>query len=444
MRADWQRRLMALLWLLATVRVFYDTPVIIYLALTALFIYLLLAIPVSGTLNRVVALLAICLALALCTYEGHWQSFLNGFIFSLVFTAFLPTLQLIRATLNVGKEMIESRALFAKMATGQRGNAFMVGGNILGSVLTLGALPMLAPLLPEDADKASNYTLRIETAQAILRGLALTIAWSPFTVGMALALAHWPELQLWQIMATGFVATALGIALSMLLAGRSGGGWLGLLQALKGFRPLAVPLGGTLIIVVIATSLVPLTTIETIIIVLPILCLLWVLSKNIHEVRRIVRTTYQGLDRLGNELLLFCGAVTLGRVMQESSLINSWFSHPLIAELPTAIIIAVIMIIGFVLACLGFHSVVLGSCVMVLLAPFADRIADIVAVHILLFGWSCGALLSLSALSIVVAANLFQVSIPRLILGKNMLFMALYGSGLFLLLYGLNELPFLH
>ena len=438
MRADWQRRLMALLWLLAIVRVFYDAPVIVHAALTALFLYLLLAIPVSGQLNRVIALLATGLALALCAYEGHWQSFLDGFIFSLVFTAFLPTLQLIRATLDVGPEMAQSRALFAKMATGQRGNAFMVGGNILGSVLTLGALPMLVPLLPEESDKERNHALRIEAAQAILRGLALTIAWSPFTVGMALALVHWPQLHLWQIMGVGFVAAGLGITLSILLAGRSAGGWSGLLRALRGFRPLAIPLGGTLAIVVIATSLIPLTTIETIIIVLPILCSLWVLSKNIHEVRRVARTTYQGLDRLGGELLLFCGAVTLGRVMQESSLLNTWFSHPVIAELPTGLVIAIIMAIGFMLACLGFHSVVLGACVMVLLAPFADRIADIVAVHILLFGWSCGALLSLSALSIVVAANLFEVSIPRLILGRNMLFMALYGCSLFFLLYGLN------
>jgi hypothetical protein len=433
MREHWQRRLMALLWAIGLIRVFVDSDVLVAIALPALALYLILAIPVSGRLNLIVATLATTLAVIICALEGHWQALADGIVFSLIFTAFLPTLQLTRASLDVGPEVVQSRDLFAQMPDSQRSNAFIVGSNVLGSVLTLGTIAMMAPLLPQNAGPG----MRRDVAHSVLRGLALSIPWSPFSVGMALALAHWPGVALWQVLGSGLLISLLGVLLSNLMSPR-GGGLAGTLQALKGFRPLALPLGGTMLAVVVLSSLTPFGTIQTIIIAMPILCLFWVLSKNRHELLRVSRVTYQHLNRFGGELLLFCSAMTLGRVLQQSEFLTELLNQPAIAGLPTAVIIASIMVIGLLLALCGFHSVVLGACVMVLLTPFAGRIADIVAVQVLLYGWACGALLSLSALSMVVAANLFQVTIPRLIFGRNIWFMLIYGACLFILLNVFN------
>lgn len=417
---------MALLWIIGLTRVFVDHLILIDVALVGLVVYLLLAIKVSNRLNLIVASLAGSAALIISLLEGQWRPFYDGIVFSLLFTAFLPTLQLIRASLEVGPEVAQSRDLFTRMPEHQRGNAFLIGSNVLGSVMTLGVLPMLAPLLAEDADLATRRT----AAQWMLRGLMLAIAWSPFSVGMAIALAYWPELHLWQVLLSGLVITFFGVALSNLMASGSVN-MSSLLQALKGFRPLLIPLSSTMLIIVILAGFTPFGTIQTIIVFMPLLCLLWIMNKNRYELMRVSRTTYRSLNRFGGELLLFCSAVTLGQVLQKSHFLTELFNQPAIAELPIPVVIASIMLIGFTLALAGFHSVVLGACVLVLLAPFSDRIADIVAVQILLFCWSCGALLSLSALSIVVASNLFQVPIPKLIFGRNIVFMLVYGGCLF-------------
>ena len=433
MREVWQRRLMALLWAIGLSRVFIDHFILDYTALAALAIYLFLAIAVSNRLNLIVAALVGSVAITIAALERQWSALLDGFIFSLLFTAFLPTLQLIRTSLDVGPEVSQSRDIFAKMPESQRSNALLVGSNVLGSVMTLGTLSMLAPLLPKGADLAT----RSEAAQWILRGLTLAIPWSPFSVGMAIALVYWPSIQLWQVLGSGLIMAFLGITISNLMSAHSGG-WGGTLQALNGFRPLLIPLGGTMLTVVILTGVTPFGTLQTIVVFMPLLCLLWILCKNHREWFRVARTTYRSLNRFGGELLLFCSAVTLGQVLQQSNFLTEVFNQPAIAELPIPLVIAGIMTIGFLLAMAGFHSVVIGACVLVLLSPFSDRIADIVAVQILLFCWSCGALLSLSALSIVVASNLFQVTIPKLIFSRNIVFMLVYGCCLCAVFSALN------
>ena len=430
-RAELLRGLMAVLWLLGLVRIFYLADWLAYIALALMLAYLTLAWPVCGRLNRIVTVIVVVLVILACTFEQRWEAILQGLVFALIFTAFLPTLQLMRATLDIGPEFACSREIFAQMPPNQRDDALVVGSNVIGSVMTMGALTMLSPLIPPGADENTRRTM----AQAALRGLALTIFWSPFTVAMALATSFWPGQPLWRIMAIGLILTLLGVGVAVLMGG---GNWRALLPSLSAFRPLLLPLGGTMITVVAAASFSPFGTIQTIILVVPMLCLLWILRHNRHEFRRVARATYQNLDRLGNELLLFCAAITLGRVLQESRLLHEVFEQAWLAQLPVSSVIILTLALGLGLALLGVHSVVIGTCIMLLLTPFHDRIADLVAIELMLYGWACASLLSLSALSVVLCSSLFQVSVPRLILGRNILFMALLGLLLLVFLWPVN------
>ncbi|HET6520323.1 MAG TPA: hypothetical protein VFG47_11000, partial [Geminicoccaceae bacterium] len=110
-----------------------------------------------------------------------------------------------------------------------------------------------------------------------------------------------------------------------------------------------------------------------------------------------------------------------------------------VAALPTDVILAGAMALGFALALAGGHSLVIAALIIALLTPFADRIADVVAVQVILFGAACGAVVSVSALSILVAASSFRVPIPALLFRQNTAFMAALGLVLFLLLAGLNR-----
>ena len=190
--------------------------------------------------------------------------------------------------------------------------------------------------------------------------------------------------------------------------------------------------------VVLAASISPFGTIQTIVLVTPLLCLLWIFRHNRFEFKRVTRMTYLNLDRLGNELLLFCAAVTLGRVLQESSLLQSALSQPWLTQLPVSLLIAGVLLLSLGLALLGLHSVVIGTCVMLLVTPFQDRIADLVAIELMLYGWACASMLSLSALSVVLCSNLFHVPTLQLIYGRNIVYMAVLGLLLFLILLASN------
>ena len=422
---------MVALWLAGLLRIFYHSAALTYVALAGMLTYLILAWSACGRLNRIITSLVALLVMFVCALEQHWEVIEHGLIFSLIFTAFLPTLQLMRATLDIGPEFERSRVVFTRMPAAQRDDALVVGANVIGSVMTMGALTMLSPLMPADADT----TIRRAIAQSTLRGLALTIFWSPFTVAMALALSFWPSQPLWRVMAVGIVLSMLGVALAVLL---SGGSLSRLFSALKGFRPLSLPLGGTMLAVVLAASISPFGTIQTIVLVTPLLCLLWIFRHNRFEFKRVTRMTYLNLDRLGNELLLFCAAVTLGRVLQESSLLQSALSQPWLTQLPVSLLIAGVLLLSLGLALLGLHSVVIGTCVMLLVTPFQDRIADLVAIELMLYGWACASMLSLSALSVVLCSNLFHVPTLQLIYGRNIVYMAVLGLLLFLILLASN------
>ena len=269
-RDAWLRALMACLWAVGIVRIFADAPLIQDAAVALLGLYLLLALPTCGRLSLIIAALAGGAAVAISAATAHGRPLLDGLIFALVFTVFLPTLVLLRTAIDVSPEVWRSRAAFAAMPLDERTNGMLAGGGALGPVLTLGVFPVLAPLVPRDAPEA----VRGDMARAVLRGLSLSLFWSPFTVNMAVALSFRPDVQLWQVVGAGLPLAVLGGALSIAMFGRAGGA-AGVLHALAGFRPVILPLGAAMLAVMAAAGLTPLGTIEAIALVMPPLSAAW-------------------------------------------------------------------------------------------------------------------------------------------------------------------------
>ena len=273
-RARTMRVLMAGLWAGSILRIFADAPVLQDISVAVLVLYLLLALPSCTRLSRTIAAVVGGAALLLSTATANWWPLLDGLIFALVFTSFLPTLLVLRATIDVSPEVWRSRAVFATMPLAERASGMLAGGGVLGAVLTLGVFPVLAPLVPRDAKGET----RGEMARACLRGLALTLFWSPFTVNMAVALSFRPDVQLWQVVGAGLPLAVLGTGLSVAMFGR-GAGARGALHALAGFRPILSPLGAAMVAVMAAAGLAPLGTIEAIVLVMPPLCAFWLWFK---------------------------------------------------------------------------------------------------------------------------------------------------------------------
>ena len=433
-RARAMRVLMAGLWAGSILRIFVDAPGLRDISVAVLVLYLLLALPSCTRLSRRIAAVVGGAALLLSAATGNWWPLLDGLIFALVFTSFLPTLLVLRATIDVSPEVWRSRAVFATMPPAERASGMLAGGGVLGAVLTLGVFPVLAPLVPRDA----KGDTRGEMARACLRGLALTLFWSPFTVNMAVALAFRPDVPLWQVIGAGLPLAVIGVGLSVALFGRSGG-VRGVLRALAGFGPILAPLGGAMLAVLAAASFTPLGTIQAIVLVMPVLCAAWLLAKRSSLPAAVAQRTWRRLDGLGSDLLVFAAAVSLGRVVLETPWFASLLAQPAVAALPTEVILAGALLLGFALALAGGHSLVIAALIIALLTPFGGRIADLVAVQVILFGAACGAVVSVSALSVLVAAGSFRVPIPVLLFRQNIAFMVALGVILFLLLTTLNR-----
>ncbi len=435
LRLEIMRALMLLLWCGGIARIFTESQILSLAVLAGLALFVLLGLPESGRLNRIFATTAGVLVLAISGLSGRWQPVLDGLIFSLVFIGFLPTLQLIRRTLEASPETSRSQEVFAAMPPRERGTGVMAGAHVLGSVLTLGVFAIIAPLVPAGSDDAARRDL----ARATLRGMGLALHWSPFTIGMGFALALRPEVPLWQAIAAGLVLSSAGIALGVLMFDR-GGGFGGVWRALAGFRPLIVPLLGAMAIMVVAASALPVSTIEAVVLIMPVLCLLWLLAKRAWLVPTVAVTTYQGLNRLADDFLLFVSAVTLGRVLSSSPQVAAVLTAPEFMALPTPLILAAFMLLALVFPFLGIPALVSASLLLPILTALSGRLADIVAVQALLFAWGCGTMLSLASMGIVVATSLFRVPLVHLLFRHNALFMACYGIVAFALLAGANAL----
>ena len=429
------RALMLALWGLGIVQIFVDSAPLAWLMVAGLGVFVVMAVPGSALFNRAIAAVAALVIVVIGTLGGDWQPVREGLLFSLVFVAFLPTLQLVRRTLEASPEVAASRAVFAAMPERERRTGVMTGSHLLGSVLTLGVFAVMAPLAPPGADEAARRRLALAT----VRGMGLAILWSPFSLGMAFALTVRPELPLWQAMAAGLVLAASGMAVAVPMFDR-GGGVRGLARALAGFRPLALPLLGAMAVVVALASATAFSNIQAVVLGMPVLCLLWLLGRERRAIAPTLRATYGGLNRLGDEFMLFVAAVTLGKVLAALPAFVGLFTAPAFLALPTPAILAAFMALAFVLPFLGLHPLVSAGLLFAILSALGDRLADIVAVQIFLFGWATGTTLSIASMQMTVASSLFGVPLGRLLFRENARFMAAFAVPALLLLAGANWL----
>lgn len=424
---------MLLLWLGGLVHIFVDDPRLTWGLIIGIGVFLALGLPHTGQINRIVAAAATAIVALITAMTGDLGPVADGLAFSLVFVGFLPTLQLIRRTLEASPETTASRDAFATLSIRARTTGAMAGAHVVGSVLTLGVFPIVAPLIPEDATPA----VRRDLARATLRGLGLAIHWSPFTVGMGFALAFRHDVALWQAVAAGMVLAIIGLALAIVMFDRQSGPQ-SLAGAVLAFRPLLWPLLAAMLLVVVVASVAPLSTIEAVVLTMPVLCLVWILGKGPTLVPTVARATYQGLPRLADDFLMFVAAVTLGKVLAATPEVMALITSPPVMALPTPLIIAVFMALGLILPFFGMPALVSASVLLPILTALSDRLADIVAVQLILFAWSCGSTLSVASMGMVVSRSLFRVPLADLLFRHNALFMLTYGALAFLVLATTN------
>lgn len=428
------RALLLLLWLGDLVALATGWASLQRLALPLLAAYGLLALLLVRPGARRLALALLAAALLLALGDGRPGLLLDGLRHALVYPAFLATIVLVRAAAAVHPAVDRARVRTLALPPAARAAGFLVGGHLFGAVLTAGSFALLAPLLDARTPEAERARL----AALALRGSCLAALWSPFFVGMALVTRHLPELPLWQVAALGLGSSGLALLLTLALDAR--GAAAGLAAALRALAPLLPPVGGAAAIIVIGSAVSGLTSLETVLLVTPVLVGLWLLARPRGTARVVLGRTWTDLARLGEEMLLVGVVTLLGRVLVGASWTAS-LAEPLHAGLvPAGALLGALLALIVLLAVAGLHPLATVAITMALVTSGPPPAAPLALAGLGLLGWALGTMVGSTSLSLLIARTSFGLPARALSPGPNGRFVALFGAAAVLVLTLLDAL----
>ena len=116
------------------------------------------------------------------------EIFLKAGNFFIIFSAFLPSLWLLRATAITMPSVQSTQLLLSKLNAQKILSGLQVTSHFLGSVINIGSFPLLSSVLP----KNSKISLRQSAGEASIRGMNTAVLWSPFFVSFAVGQIYLP------------------------------------------------------------------------------------------------------------------------------------------------------------------------------------------------------------------------------------------------------------
>ena len=432
--------LLFVLWANELLRLVWSPPELQEAAGWLMLIYVVMSIRRvrRGTIILCVPLatLAIILAVAFDEWAGVMRGFQNG----AVFMAFFGTIVLLRAVADQRPEISRARSLFTGLRAQEINGAFLVGAHLIGSVLVVGVMAVLAPILKDDVDDLT----RRRAAEVSQRGMCLAPLWSPFWVAAAFAAQQIPGVPAWQIMMLGLGMAAVGLVMAHLMYAR-GVGLRDLWRAVMGFAPIVPSVAACALMIAGLSSVAGLSTLQALIATIPVLASVMLLTTRGTETRRartraVAADTWRGSSRVCDEVIVVTTALILGRVLEAA------MQHAGVGDLvgalalpPWAVIACVIGTITL-LSLVGIHQVVSIILVLVVFMPPDTGVANVVMMEAALIGWGFASMVGVTAVSTATASAMFRVPRIQLIFGPNLIFVFAFGTLSIVLLTLVNAL----
>lgn len=426
-----------LLWAMELVHLVWSPPALRTASGLLMILYIALA---SRRIRRgtiVLCLPLVAIAAALATMLDEWGAILRGFENAAVFMAFFGSIVLLRAIADQRPEIARARTLFTGLRAAETNGAFLIGAHLIGSMLVVGVMAILAPILGEDADDET----RRRAAEVCQRGMCLAPLWSPFWVAAAFAAQQIPGVPAWQIMSLGLVMAAVGLVLAHAMYARDVG--LGdLWRAMKGFTPIVPSVALCAATIAALSSIAGLSTLKALIATIPLLALATVAAARRPYGRRLAAETWRGSGRMADEIAVVTTALVLGRVLEHA--VSDIGLGALVGALhlpPWAVIACIVGAITLA-ALAGIHQLVSIIVVLVIFQPLDTGLADVVMMEAALVGWAFASMVGVTAVSTATASAMFRVPRGQLIFGPNLIFVAAFGTLSVVLLSAVNGLFF--
>tara|TARA_B100000676_G_scaffold155753_1_gene153489 strand:- start:1118 stop:2449 length:1332 start_codon:yes stop_codon:yes gene_type:complete len=425
------------LWANELIQFVWSPPVLQTAAGWLMIVFVVLSLPRirRGTVYLCVPLAVLTAGLTLNFDRA--AGVMRGFQDAAVFMAFFGSIVLLRTLADRRPEISRARDLFTSLRTEQINGAFLVGAHVIGSILVIGVMAILAPVLKHDADALT----RRRAAEVSQRGMCLAPLWSPFWIASAFATQQLPGVPAWEIMSLGLAMAAIGMVLAHIMYARDVG-LSDLWRALLGFAPIVPTVALCAALITGLSAVAGLSTLKALIATIPFLAVLTLTAASMATLRAVTTETWRGSSRISDEIIVVTAALVLGRVSQVA--IGEIGIGETVAALtiPTWGVIASVIFIMTLASLVGIHQLVSMIVVLVIVVPLDTGVNDTILMEAALIGWAFASMIGLTAVSTATASAMFGVPRIQLIFGPNLAFAAVFGALSVLLLSLVNSLFF--
>ncbi|MGB0630101.1 MAG: hypothetical protein ACPGRZ_05345 [Alphaproteobacteria bacterium] len=425
------------LWANELVRLVWSPPQLKLAAGWLMIVFVVLSLPHirRGTFCLCIPLAV--LAGGLTIYFDQAAGVIRGFQNAAVFMAFFGSIVLLRALADRRPEISKARNLFANLRTEQINGAFLVGAHVIGSILVVGVMAILAPILKKDADAGT----RRRAAEVSQRGMCLAPLWSPFWIASAFATQQLPDVPAWEIMALGLVMAVIGLVLAHIIYARDVG-LSDLWRAVLGFAPIVPTVALCAAMIAGLSTIAGMSTLKALIATIPVLAILSLIAASRTTLRAVASETWRGSSRVGDEIVVVTTALVLGRVLEAAIGDTGAGDAMATLSIPAWGVVASVIFAMTLASLVGIHQLVSMIVVLVIFVPLETGVDDTILMEAALIGWAFASMIGVTAVSTATASAMFGVPRIQLIFGPNLAFAAAFGALSVLLLSVANGLFF--
>lgn len=425
--------LLCTVWVAEAVRVFLPLPLLAGLGAACLGGFAVLAWLRASRHIQVLFAVAIGASALMAWSQGSAAALASGFQRAVIFGAFMPSVLLLRATVEASPRIERVHADLGRLGPAAAQNWTLYGSHALGAVLNVGASAILAPIVTRGVDERQRAALAASAA----RGVALGAMWSPFFLSVAFTSQLAPHVPMWQIVLIGIAAALVGFALSQAV-------WtprLGLAEyraSVGQLAPLALPTAVIVGSVIGASVVFHWSGLQSVVLVVPLLCAGYLARLGPSGAGLTARRAFASVGRVADELLIVVGGAVLGAAVGALPAVRELGASLTPAMISGPAVIAAIVVILVIVGQMGLHPIV-GSSVLVPIVAVGDfGVADVVAVCTAIFAWGLNGTLSIWSLPMAMSASSFGVSVGRMVSGRSLAYVLAFGASGVALLSAIN------
>ena len=342
------------------------------------------------------------------------EIFLKAGNFFIIFSAFLPSLWLLRATAITMPSVQSTQLLLSRLNAQKILSGLQVTSHFLGSVINIGSFPLLSSVLP----KNSKISLRQSAGEASIRGMNTAVLWSPFFVSFAVGQIYLPATSAWMGIGFGIIiAIFFNLITIRFIIGKLTMNYL--LDSLSCIRPIFSRLLILAISVLLVGQIFNKTALNAIIIVVPILVTIQILRRP-EKSNFIFKNLKNLIQNSGDEMLLISVSMFLGSILTNSSEIQYFVSNNIGDYFPFWMMIILLPFIVWCFSLVGVHPIITSAPILSIFGPLLSvwEAAFLMQAH--LIGWCAGTAISFTSLSVLTSAENFRISVTKLVFGSNL------------------------